>query len=127
MFDLSFGEVVVVAVVALLVLGPERLPIAARKLAALVRHGKNEMDNFRQKFSQDLDIESELAELKQELQALRQQSNTIFVDEKQRFDEAQQAIVDSVSEAVADIKADIAPPMSDSDNLSDSGNKPPGN
>ncbi len=123
MFDLSFGEVVVVAIVALLVLGPERLPMAARKLAALVRHGKNEMNSFRQKFGQDLDIETELAELKQELQALQQQSNTLFVDEKQRFDEAQQALIDSVSEAVADIKDDGTPPISDSD----SGKKPPSN
>lgn len=36
MFDIGFGELVVVAVVALLVLGPERLPIAARAFAKCV-------------------------------------------------------------------------------------------
>lgn len=34
MFEVGFSELLLVGVVALLVLGPERLPVAARTLAA---------------------------------------------------------------------------------------------
>ncbi|MDE1961119.1 MAG: twin-arginine translocase TatA/TatE family subunit, partial [Xanthomonadaceae bacterium] len=37
MFDIGTGELALIAVVALLVLGPERLPKAARTAGALVR------------------------------------------------------------------------------------------
>ena len=36
MFDISFGEILLIGIVALVVLGPERLPTVARTLGALV-------------------------------------------------------------------------------------------
>jgi sec-independent protein translocase protein TatB len=41
MFEISFGEVLTVAVVALLVLGPEELPRTARRAAKLLRILRN--------------------------------------------------------------------------------------
>jgi sec-independent protein translocase protein TatB len=35
-FDISFGEILLIGIVALVVLGPERLPTVARTLGALV-------------------------------------------------------------------------------------------
>ena len=40
MFDFSFGELMVVALVALVVLGPERLPKAARFTGLWVRRAR---------------------------------------------------------------------------------------
>lgn len=63
MFDLSLPELAVIAVVALLVLGPKRLPGAARTAGALVRRAQRSWSGLR------ADIERELAadELKREL------------------------------------------------------------
>lgn len=69
MFDLSLPELVVIAVVALLVLGPKRLPQAARTGGALLRRAQRSWAGLRQ------DIERELAadELKRQLDATQQE------------------------------------------------------
>jgi sec-independent protein translocase protein TatB len=46
MFDVGFSEIALVAVVALLVLGPERLPRVARTAGALVRRARASLLNF---------------------------------------------------------------------------------
>ena len=55
MFSLSFPELAVIAVVALLVLGPERLPKAARTAGALLRKARSSWNSVKS------DIERELA------------------------------------------------------------------
>ena len=67
MFDFSFGEMLVVALVALVVLGPERLPKAARFTGLWVRRARAHW------FSMKAELENELAseELKRSLQAGR--------------------------------------------------------
>ena len=55
MLDFSFGEIGLVAVVALLALGPERLPKVARTAGALARRARATWQNVRD------DIEREFA------------------------------------------------------------------
>lgn len=55
MFSLSFPELAMIALVALLVLGPERLPGAARTAGALLRKARNSWNSVK------TDIERELA------------------------------------------------------------------
>ncbi|HET9033028.1 MAG TPA: Sec-independent protein translocase protein TatB [Dokdonella sp.] len=57
MFDLSFGELALVAVVALLVLGPERLPGAARTAGALLRRLRNSWQGVRSEIERELAAE----------------------------------------------------------------------
>jgi sec-independent protein translocase protein TatB len=68
MFDFSFGEMLVVALVALVVLGPERLPKAARYTGLWVRKARAHW------YSVKSELESELAseELKRSLHDGRQ-------------------------------------------------------
>ena len=47
MFDFSFGEMLIVALVALVVLGPERLPKAARMAGAFVRRARNQWESVK--------------------------------------------------------------------------------
>jgi sec-independent protein translocase protein TatB len=55
MFDIGMGELGLIAVVGLLVLGPERLPRVARTAGALLRKARNSWHSVRS------DIERELA------------------------------------------------------------------
>ena len=55
MFDIGMGELGLIAVVGLLVLGPERLPRVARTAGALLRKARNSWQSVR------ADIERELA------------------------------------------------------------------
>lgn len=84
MVDLSLPELAVVAVMALLVLGPERLPGAARTAGALVRRAQRSWSSLR------ADIERELAadELKRQLRDTRE---SIGVDAIRRDLEQAQA------------------------------------
>lgn len=41
MFDIGFWEIVLICIIALVVLGPERLPEAIRTLSRLIRRIKN--------------------------------------------------------------------------------------
>jgi len=63
MFDVGMGEIGLIAVVAVLVLGPERLPGAARTAGALLRKARQGWQSVR------MEIERELAaeELKRNL------------------------------------------------------------
>lgn len=64
MFDIGFSELVVCFLVALVVLGPERMPKLARTLGRWSGQAKLYLRNL----SSELDRESRLGELKQEVE-----------------------------------------------------------
>ena len=57
MFDVGFSEIALVAVVALIVLGPERLPRVARTAGALVRRARASWQNVRSEIERELAAE----------------------------------------------------------------------
>jgi sec-independent protein translocase protein TatB len=63
-------EYVVIAVVALLVVGPERLPAMLNKLGKLVAKARNMANEFRHSFD-EMARQSELDDLRKEVEALR--------------------------------------------------------
>lgn len=58
MFDVGFLELAIIAVVALLVFGPERLPKAAAEAARLVRQLRTHAVEARQTVAESIDIDS---------------------------------------------------------------------
>lgn len=67
MFDISFGELLLICLVALVVLGPERLPVVARTLGALVARAQRFVRSIRAEIGHQSEIGS-LVSLKQEVQ-----------------------------------------------------------
>lgn len=63
-------EYVVIAIVALLVVGPERLPMLLRKVGQLVAKARNMANEFRASFD-EMARQSELDDLRKEVEALR--------------------------------------------------------
>ena len=57
MFDVGFSEIALIAVVALLVLGPERLPKVARTVGALMRRARNSWQDVRGEIERELAAE----------------------------------------------------------------------
>lgn len=57
MFDIGFSELLLVGLVALLVLGPERLPIAARNAGLWLGRAKRAMHTLKAQVTQELDSE----------------------------------------------------------------------
>lgn len=80
MFDFSFSEIILASLVALIVLGPERLPKVARKLGQWIGKAKNLSTQFQNELSRQAEL-SELQKMKDELsqtaQNLREEMQTI--------------------------------------------------
>jgi sec-independent protein translocase protein TatB len=67
MFDVGFSEIMVIAVVALIVIGPERLPKAARTLGHLFGRLQRYVADVKADINREMQLE-ELKKLQQEVQ-----------------------------------------------------------
>ena len=67
MFDIGFSEIVLIAVVALVVLGPERLPKAARTLGLLFGRLQRYVNEVKADVSREMELD-ELRKLQSEMQ-----------------------------------------------------------
>ena len=68
MFDFSFSELMVVMVVALIVIGPERLPKVARTLGHLWGRAQRYVNGVKSDIARDMAVE-EFRQLQQKVQA----------------------------------------------------------
>jgi sec-independent protein translocase protein TatB len=68
MFDIGFTEIVVIAVVALIVIGPERLPKTARTLGHLFGRLQRYVNDVKSDISREMELE-ELRKLQQEMKS----------------------------------------------------------
>lgn len=57
MFDIGFSELVLISIVALVVLGPERLPSAIRSVSQFVRAAKSMANNVKDELTQELKLQ----------------------------------------------------------------------
>jgi sec-independent protein translocase protein TatB len=57
MFDIGFWEIVVISVLGLLVLGPERLPVAIKTVSAWVKTIKGAANSVKEELSHELKIQ----------------------------------------------------------------------
>lgn len=71
MFDIGFSEIALIAVVALLVLGPERLPRVARTAGALLRRARNSWQDVKGEIERELAAE----DLKRTIRDARQEAD----------------------------------------------------
>lgn len=105
MFDIGFAEMLIIGVVALLVIGPERLPSVARKAghyySRIRRYVTNVRADVEREFRTD-ELQAMLQKQQDELQSLKEVVNDtrrdIGTDEiEQSVKEAGQALNDSLS------------------------------
>jgi len=68
MFDVGFSELGLIAVVAMIVIGPERLPKVARTAGALLGRMQRYVNNVKSEVEREMQFE-DLKKLQQEIQA----------------------------------------------------------
>uniref|UniRef100_UPI002B05EC2B Sec-independent protein translocase protein TatB n=2 Tax=Enterobacterales TaxID=91347 RepID=UPI002B05EC2B len=70
MFDIGFGELILVLVIGLVVLGPERLPVAVKTVAGWIRVMRSMAANVQNELTQEL----KLQELQDNLKKMEEQA-----------------------------------------------------
>ena len=104
MFDVGFFELLIIAVVGLLVLGPERLPGAMRSTMKTVRSVKNMANGFRQEVEQQFKIH----ELHENLKKAEQQNLQDLSPELQESVDELKAAAKSVQKPYSkEVKKDV--------------------
>ncbi|MFM6905516.1 MAG: Sec-independent protein translocase protein TatB [Acinetobacter sp.] len=72
MFDIGFSELILLGFVALIVLGPEKLPVAMRTLGRYYAKFKHTLTHIQDTFDQELKIAELREQMQQELQRIKQ-------------------------------------------------------
>lgn len=103
MFDIGFGELLIVAIVALVVLGPERLPKAARFAGLWVRRARAQWHSVKDELERELAADELKRSLRDTEDALR--------DTERRMREAAAA----TEREFADLRASVASPTDPSE------------
>lgn len=106
MFDISFSELALCFVVALVVLGPERLPKVARTLGRWTGQARSYMRNL----SAEIERESSVAELRRQFQDAQQAVREAQVDVERSARELSQSVEHNLTPpADAGSRVDVGP------------------
>jgi sec-independent protein translocase protein TatB len=104
MFDIGFSELMLIGVVALIVLGPERLPKVARFAGQWIGKAQRYVNEVKA----DITREGELAELKKiksDMETAAQEAKTSLESVAQDIRQEAQAAQDSVTQSYAALEA----------------------
>lgn len=115
MFDIGFSELLIIAVVALVVIGPERLPKAARTLGHLFGRMQRYVNDVKADISREMELE-ELRKLQASMQDAARSFETSVTKELQDTDSELRRLAD---EAPTEVQPSprAAPPTADSSQL----------
>ena len=91
MFDVAFSEIIVIAVVALIVIGPEKLPKVARTLGALT----GRMQRYVAQVKEEVNREVRFQELQQLQQEIQETANKTQANLQQKTDALMQDLHES--------------------------------
>jgi sec-independent protein translocase protein TatB len=111
MIEISFGKLVLLALIALIVLGPEKLPGVARTAGALLRRMRSGWDDVRAEVERELQIE-EIKRNAREVAARAEAAQTELDATLQQVRDMQNA-APARNEAVADEVAAVTSPATE--------------
>lgn len=117
MFDIGFSELIVIALVALIVIGPERLPRVARTAGALLGRFQRYVNDVKSEVRREMELE-DLKKFQSELtEQVREVEHTIHKELRSAEDVARGALTEAsetvqapVAEAASAAKASLQEP-----------------
>jgi sec-independent protein translocase protein TatB len=96
MFDIGFAELVIIAVVGLLVVGPERLPGAIRTGSAWLNRFRRGFNDLKREVQQELHNDAVMQELRKTGEQLKSETENL----KKDIQETTESVSQSVSEVM---------------------------
>ncbi|MBM6552249.1 Sec-independent protein translocase protein TatB [Marinomonas ostreistagni] len=112
MFDIGFAELLVVFVVGLLILGPERLPTAAKTAGLWIRKIRRSIQSVQREINAQLDQE--------ELQRSIKETNERIMRETAKFEQAAEAATQTSATSSTNTQADPSNEANSSGSTQDS-------
>lgn len=106
MFDVGFSELVVIALVALIVIGPERLP----KVARMAGHLLGRLQRYVSDVKADINREMQLDEIKRLQQQVTDQAKEMEQSVSAQLSSVETSLNDSIGQGLADKPAEPAVP-----------------
>jgi sec-independent protein translocase protein TatB len=110
MFDLTSSKLMILAIVALLVVGPKDFPILLRTIGKYLGMIRRQAAEFRTQFNEAIN-EAEMAELRKEFESVSEQVETTMREGgaaiESQLDEARHGI----DSALDDVKRDVGAPI----------------
>lgn len=101
MFDIGFSELFVIGIVALIVIGPERLPKVARTLGHLLGRAQRYVNDVKA----DINREMQLDELKKLQAQVADSARSLEDSVKKEYDAARAVVETPAQAAVAELEA----------------------
>ena len=105
MFDIGFSEMIVIAVIALIVLGPEKLPRVARTAGHLLGRMQRYVNDVKADINREIELD-ELRKLQKEMQNTAQSFQQTVKGEISSVESGFRSISDSTHKALSDPVAD---------------------
>ncbi|GGA26356.1 Sec-independent protein translocase protein TatB [Dyella nitratireducens] len=106
MIEISLGKLMLLALIALIVLGPEKLPHAARTAGALVRRLRQGWDSVRAEVERELEIE----ELKRTAREAAERAEAMQTEMNKAARETREQMASTateVRESIAEVQKDF--------------------
>lgn len=114
MFDVGFWEISIIALIALLILGPERLPRAARSIGLWVGKARRTLAEVKRDIDRELDASElkELKSIKKDLEDTKSVVDKDMTETKAMFEEAATSLNEEIADAneTVAVKADFKKP-----------------
>ena len=109
MFDIGFSELVVIGVVALIVIGPERLPRVARTLG----HLAGRLQRYVSDVKSDISREMELEDLRKMRDSMQQAASSFESSVKGELNKTESELNQSVESLMQDKPVEAKPKSED--------------
>lgn len=109
MFDVGFSEMMVIAVVALIVIGPERLPKVARTLGHLWGRAQRYVNGIKADISRDMALE-EMRQMQQKVQQEADATERALSLVSQKLDQQVKQLNTAVAQPAQTIMQEIQSP-----------------
>jgi sec-independent protein translocase protein TatB len=106
MFDIGFSELMVIGVVALIVIGPEKLP----RMARTVGHLAGRLQRYVSDVKADINREIELDELRKMRDSMQQAASNFETTVQTEMNKTETELNKSVEDVVSDKKPEEAKP-----------------
>ncbi len=114
MIEISLGKIVLLTLIALIVLGPEKLPGAARTAGALLRRMRSGWDNVRAEVERELAVE----DIRRAAREAAGHAQTLQSDMKSAAQQAQQPFTEAAAMLKPATTAPVMTPLSPAEDFS---------